>query len=158
MTLDELAEWCQTTPIGASIRSVAWEHPVIEIVHFSGMVMLFGPVLIVNLRLLGLALRGVPVAEVADGVARWRNTGLTMLFLTGPLLLLANAMKVFGAWFFVAKMSILMVALLVQFSLHEKITHAPQGSVSAPKVRSVAVASLALWLGVAMGGMAIELF
>ena len=158
MTLEEFAEWCQRTPIGASLRSVAWEHPVVEILHYSGLVLLFGPVLIVNLRLLGLTLRGVPVVDVAEGVARWRNSGLLLLFATGPLLFLANARKVFTAWFFAAKMALLIVALIVQFNVHERVTHAAEGSVSVAKIRLVAVASVALWLGVAVGGMAIELF
>ena len=131
---------------------------MVEILHYAGLVLLFGPVLVVNLRLLGFVLRGVPVAEVADGVARWRRSGLILLFATGPLLFLANAMKVFSAWFFIVKMMLLVAALTVQFRVHEQVTHAPAGSVSAAKIRVVAVASVALWLGVAVGGMAIELF
>jgi hypothetical protein len=158
MTLDDFAEWCQRTPVGHSLRSVVWEHPVLEIVHYGGLVLLFGPVLIVNLRLLGFVLRGVPVADVADGVARWRNSGLWMLFATGPPLFLANAMKIVNAPFFAIKMVLLIAALILQFRVHERVTHAAEGSVSAAKVKLVAVSSVALWLGVALGGMAIELF
>lgn len=158
MTLDEFAEWCQKTAIGHSIRSVVWEHPVVEILHYGGLVLLFGPVLIVNLRLLGLVLRGVPLADVADGVARWRNSGLCLLFATGPLLFLANAMKVFQGWFFPVKMALLAIALILQFRVHERVTHAAAGSVSAAKARVVAVSSIAVWLGVALSGIAIGLF
>jgi hypothetical protein len=158
MTLDEFAEWCQRTAIGHSLRSVVWEHPVVEILHYGGMVLLFGPVLIVNLRLLGLVLRGVAVADVADGVARWRNSGLFVLFATGPLLFLANAEKVFQGWFFPVKMTLLVIALILQFRVHERVTHAAAGAVSAGKAKVVAVASIAVWLGVALGGMGIGLF
>jgi hypothetical protein len=158
MTLDEFAEWCQRTPVGASIRSVAWEHPVLEILHYAGLILVFGPVLVVNLRLLGAVLRGVPVAEVAGGLAAWRNFGLAMLIATGPLLFLANARKVFTAWFFAAKMALLVIALAVQFTIHRRITSSPEGKLSGAQVKLVAAATLALWTGVAAGGMAIQLF
>jgi hypothetical protein len=158
MTLDEFAEWCQRTPVGHSLRSVVWEHPVVEIVHYAGLVLVFGPVLVVNLRLLGFVLRGVPLVDVADGVARWRNSGLVLLFTSGPLLFLANAIKVFSTWFFAVKMILLVAALVLQFRVHEKVTHASIGSVSASKIRLVAVASVSLWLGVAVAGMALGLF
>jgi len=95
---------------------------------------------------------------VADGVARWRNTGLWLLFATGPLLFLANAMKVFQGWFFPVKMALLAIALILQFRVHERVTHAAVGSVSAVKAKVVAVVSIALWLGVALGGIGVGLF
>jgi len=158
MNLDEFAEWCQRTVIGHFLRSVVWAHPVVEILHYGGLVLLFGPVLIVNLRLLGLVLRDVSVAEVADGVARWRNSGLFLLFLTGPVLFLANAMKAINGWLFPVKMGLLVIALVLQFRVHERVTHAAAGSVGAAKTKAVAVSSIALWLGVALSGMAIGLF
>ena len=158
MTLDDFADWCQHTSIGASMRSVVWQHPTVEIIHYGGLILLFGPILIVNLRLLGVVLRRVPVPEVADGVAAWRRAGLTLLFLTGPLLFLSNAMKVFSGWFFAVKMALLVMALILQFTWHRRITSPAAGSVSGAKVKLVAIASLALWTGVAVGGMAIELF
>jgi len=158
MTLEEFAEWCQRTPIGHSLRSVVWQHPVVEIVHYAGLVLVFGPVLVVNLRLLGLVLRGVPVAVVADGVARWRNAGLLLQLLSGTLLFLANAMKVLSGWLFPVKMVLLAAALILQFGVHKRVTHAAVGSVSASKAHLVAVVSIALWLGVAVAGMSLGLF
>ena len=58
-------EWCEATTIGTLVRESLWLFPIIEAVHLLGLCLLFGALLIVDLRLLGVGLKDQPIAELA---------------------------------------------------------------------------------------------
>ena len=62
-TADEIAsapaflQWCQNSALSHLVRHEVWTIPLIEITHIVGVVLVFGSVLVTNLRLLGLDVR-----------------------------------------------------------------------------------------------------
>jgi hypothetical protein len=71
-----LMEWARDSWVGETIRASAWLFPMLETMHFIGLCLLFGALLIIDLRLLGLhrsiplgaAMRFIPVAMIGLGI------------------------------------------------------------------------------------------
>ena len=120
--------------------------PAVQSVHLIGIALLVGTIVLVDLRLLGCALRSYDVTDLTDRFARFRRTGLAIMLTTGPILFAADIPRYIHNPAFIIKMAILLVALGVQFGISEKHN------------RLVAVVSIVLWTCVVLGGRAIADF
>jgi hypothetical protein len=150
--IETFFDWAYNSSAGFSIRASAWKYPAIEIVHLMGLVLLFGTVLIPNLRLLGLMLRDQAVADVAHGVARWRWIALTMMVPSGSLMFLAEAMRLYDKPAFFVKMSLVVMALAFQYTAHLAVTGS-EALAASWRGKAAALSSLAMWFGVAFTGL-----
>ncbi len=143
-------EWCEATTIGQAIRDSAWLFPVIESAHLLGLCLLGGAVLIVDLRMLGLALGGQTVGEVARGARRWLMLGVGVMLLTGTPLFLSEAVKCYYNPSFWVKITTLPLALAFAFGVRQRIGE--KAALASALTRVVALASMALWFTVAAAG------
>jgi hypothetical protein len=152
MSLLPFFEWCENSAIGDTIRTSSWLFPVIESVHLLGLALIGGAVLVVDLRLFGFGLRRPPVAQLAADAQRWLIGSLAVMLPTGALLFTSEAIKCYYHEAFWVKMTCLALAILFTFTVRRKV--AMSGSTQAGSLRSrlVALASLALWSGVGIGG------
>jgi len=151
VTLLELFERLEASAVGSAIRDSLWLFPVIEAVHLLALALLGGAVLVVDLRLLGVGLRGRRLAYVAGQVEPWLIGAITVLVATGIPLFLSEAVKCFYSDAFRLKMVALAVALAFTFGVRNRVAKARRAP--APwKARAVGTCSLALWLTVAAAG------
>ena len=80
--------WPRTAAAGAAlVLDNPWVWPICEVFHFVGLCLLFGVVLLVNLRLLGF-IKGVAVADI-NRLLPWAMVGLGINIVTGMLFFLA---------------------------------------------------------------------
>ena len=89
---DALA-WLQSSALGMFMRgSGPWTYPVVNLIHILGVATLFGAVLILDLRLLGVWRRAPlpPITTVAAPVAM---AGFGLAAASGVCLLAANALE-----------------------------------------------------------------
>jgi hypothetical protein len=93
MTDSSFAEWCWNLPVSVAIRGAPWPFPALEILHIVGLILVFGTVLLVDLRLLGVLLRREPAWQISADLMRWAWPGFALQVLTGPLLFVANSRK-----------------------------------------------------------------
>ena len=114
--------------------------PVIQSAHLVGIGFLVGPVVLVDLHVLGFMRRQT------DQLERWMWTGLAMMSITGPLLFLADTARYWSNPAFRLKMVFLMAALVLHFTVQRKPT------------KPSAVLSIILWSLVVVGGRAIADF
>jgi hypothetical protein len=154
MSLLPFFDWCQSTPLAAALRDSIWAAPVIDVTHLIALAMLFGPVLILNLRLSGLVLRDQPVAEIAEAVMPWWRRGLLLSTVSGLLFFAGSAIKAYNVAPFYAKMALLGMALTFQSTVIRKIASTP----GVDRARVASAISMILWIGVPAGGFWIELF
>lgn len=134
------------------MRASPWLFPAIATVHLFGLAVIGGAVLLVDLRLLGLGLRGQPAAFVARDAERWLVRGLFVAIPTGILLFMCFATKYYYLAFFWVKLAALVLVLVFTFSIRRRVARAPDGTVSPAQSRVVALVSLSLWTTVALGG------
>jgi hypothetical protein len=124
-----------------------------QVFHILGFVFLLASVIFINLRLLGVVLKTVPVPQVTrdplwllwGGFASASISGLLM-FLSAPLLYYANPA-------FEAKVVLYVSAIIFQFALYHRVIKSENPSSSLALVS--VVLSLFLWFGVGLTGRAI---
>jgi hypothetical protein len=154
MPLTTFAHTLQSSALGTALRDASPSTVLlIQIAHVLGLILLLTALLLVNLRLLGWALRAVPLRQLVL-TTRWAlRLGLvlaigsgTLLFLSAPVGYVANAA-------FVPKMLLLLTALVVQASLVRHVTNTE--SPTPLLARSTAALSLTLWFSVGLAGRAI---
>jgi uncharacterized protein DUF6644 len=145
-------EWCEATALGTAIRSSPWAFAVIESFHLLALSVIGGAVLVVDMRLLGLGLRGQRIADVARNAFPWLVASLVVMLLTGIGLFLSEPTKCYYSTPFWVKMTSLALALLFTFTVRLKMTKADEARVRPLWFKLVALVSLALWFGVGAGG------
>ena len=157
MSLLPLFEWFEHTRLSAAMHAGSWQFPAVEILHIAGAILVFGSILIVNLRLLGQVFTSVPTVSISDDLRAWNRAGLLAQFVTGPLLLITEATRFYSNTPFRAKAVLLIVAIIFQATVHRR-TISSNTDLSHMRTAVVAVVSLTLWLGVIVSGLSIELF
>ena len=78
-------QWIQDTPVGLAIRESVWMFPIIEAFHLLALALIGGAVLLVDMRLAGLALRRQPTPQLAKDVEPWLFGSLGVMIATGLL-------------------------------------------------------------------------
>jgi hypothetical protein len=145
-----LFRWSQNTALGTVVRKSDDLFPITEVIHLFGLTLLLGTVIAMNLRLLGFGASARLDAAQGQGEARifWPAFGVTVV--TGTVLFLAEPLKCYNNAAFLAKMALLLVALLFHVTLHRWIRRS--ADIPAAAGRAVAVLSLALWFAVGVAG------
>ena len=142
----------EASAIGEAIRSSYWLFPAVEACHLVGLAVIGGAILVVDLRLLGLGLRGHPVSRLARDVQPWVIGSLILMVLSGVPLFLSEAIKCYYSFAFWTKMTALLLAVVFTFTVRRVVALAPEGRFPSAWNRTVAVTSLALWSTVGWGG------
>jgi len=87
----QLLIWIEGTGLGHFMReSGPWTYAVVNVAHIFGVAALFGSLLVLDLRLLGLW-RRVRLAELASAVTPVATTGFVMAVLSGSAMLATKA-------------------------------------------------------------------
>jgi hypothetical protein len=145
-------QWCYDTSIGATIRESTWLFPLIEAFHLVGLGLTAGTILTVDLRLLGVGLSRQSAAQLWASVQPWFLGSVSLMFVTGILLFMSEAIKCYYSFAFWIKMTSLLLALVFAFTIRRHIVQTGPASGAWQQGRLTAVASLVLWFGVAWGG------
>jgi hypothetical protein len=148
MSLYRQFEALEATPLGDGIKSSVWLFPAIEAVHLLALALLGGAVLMLDLRLLGLGLTSQPASSVERDTRPWLFGALAAMLVTGGLLGVSEAVKLYDKQAFWVKMIALAVALIFTFAIKAPIARRDLGLLG----RGAALVSLALWLTVAIAG------
>lgn len=143
--------------LGHAMQSSKWDFALVEMVHLLALAILGGTVLIVDLRLLGVILKGESARLIGHDLSRLLLGSLAVMVLSGIALLSEEAGKCYYSPAFRWKMALLAAAVTFYFTLHRRaLLHTGTG---APNLwcRIAAIVSLSLWLGVGVAGRAIGL-
>lgn len=146
--------WCDSTWLGETIRGSRIYFPIIETFHLLALTILFGAVIVLNLRLCRIMMRNQPVIQVAQDLSPFALWSLVVILVSGVMLFLSEAMKCYASKPFQVKMMFLFAALIFHFTIHRKVTKTDRdpGLFSGLFVGGI---NLFLWLGVGLGGRAI---
>ena len=149
-------QWCDETTIGAYIRSKTWVFPVIETVHILALTVLFGSVLLIDLRLMNAGMRKQPISLLSRTLRPYTETSIAIILVTGFMLFLSEALKCFGNVGFQFKMVFLSMALVFHYVLFRRLANSDKRLETYPMLaKFVAVVSMFLWFAVGVGGRAI---
>ena len=139
------------------MQTSKWGFALVEMAHLVALALLGGALLIVDLRLLGLILKGQSARLIGRDLGRILIGSLIVMILTGIALVSEEAGKCYFSPAFRWKMALLAAAVLFYFTLHRRaLLHTDTGTPNFWS-RATAIVSLALWLGVGAAGRAIGL-
>ena len=120
MSLFGWCQWLEHTPLAFGVAESTWLFPLIEGTHILALPLSVGMILIVDLRLLGLAFRSGPASRIMKEVLRWSTPGFALVFITGGLLFMAHAGEAYGNAFFRVKL-LLLVLLGINAAVYQTI-------------------------------------
>lgn len=144
---------CEGTFLGAMIQQSKWSFAVIETVHIMALAVLLGSFLIVDLRLFGVGMRKLTVAEVAGQFSATSWVSFIIMVATGIPMYLSEAVRLSTSSPFFYKMVFLCLALLFHLTVHRSATKSGTSGTGLAKI--AASLSLVCWLAVALAGRAI---
>ena len=150
-----LANAVEQWPLAVLLRESRWLYPLVSALHISGIAALFGSLLVLDLRLLGLH-RSVPLTAIARCAWPVAVAGLALALATGPLLFITKPTEYIANPALAIKAVLIALAFTNVIVFHASFPGVLRGlrPVSAG-VRLSAAASLLLWWGVMLAGRAI---
>ena len=144
--------WPRAAAAGAAfVLDNPWVWPIAEVFHFVGLCLLYGVVLLVNLRLLGFV-KGVAFADV-NRLLPWAMVGLGINIVTGMLFFLAAPEQYTQNTAFVWKIGLMLIAgvTLLYPTMSGQAGGTPEDR--APLIgKIVAAGSICLWIAVVFLG------
>src|SRR5262245_30756295 len=141
--------------LGHFVADSEWIFPAIEAVHIVALAILFGALLILNLRLLGLGLTNKPISQLARDFGPWVHCSLIIILVTGVGLFASEALKAYASVPFQVKMLFLFAAILFHYTIYSHVTKAREAQIRPLWNKLAAIVSIVLWLGVGIGGRGI---
>jgi hypothetical protein len=112
MSLDQLLQWLHDTPFSVTMRESLWGEPIVETIHVLTLTVFLGFVVLLDLRLLDLALRRSRVSEVFEQINPVLFGGFAVMLVTGALLFSGDPPAFYSTIFFKLKMIMLLCACL----------------------------------------------
>jgi len=146
----------QAHPEALPINPIArweWVFPIVEAIHICGFTLLVGSIVILDLRLLGVTLRGQPVSRIARELAPWIWAGLAFQLTTGPFLFSGDPHEYVQVAAFRNKMLFFALALIFHFTVIRAATRTSADSAPLGWRRPAALVSLGLWFCVLLAGL-----
>ena len=140
--------------LGPITLTLPWTWPILETLHFIGLCMLLGGLLVIDIRLLGFN-KIIPTVASHD-LLPVVYLGLVINTVTGIMFFIGDPHRYFINISFQLKMLLYVIAglnaLWYQFKLSPRIDALPAGSAMPVDARIAGALSLGLWFGVLILG------
>ena len=151
--------WIQATDFFTYLRGSAYSYPVVLSLHMVALALFGGLILMTDLRLLGLAMRKRPVADVVDQLRRTKRFGLLLMVTLGILLAGCKAEEYYYNIFFRLKLTLLALvivhALIFRRTVYSRAAEMDRMGRIPGRAKLAAALSLILWGGIACMGRGI---
>jgi uncharacterized membrane protein len=162
MSLLRFCQWLSHTSVSVSLREAPYDYPVLLILHVLSIALFGGMVAMGNLRVLGLAMRNVPVSRVISQFRPWKWLGFAILLVSGTLLTMSDPMEYYdNIMFWTSLVLILLVgvnALIFHYGVYRDVAAWDQPTPAPASARRWAAVSLFLWIAIVFAGRAIAFF
>jgi hypothetical protein len=131
-------------------------YPLVESVHVLALCLFVGMTIMLDLRLLSLALRRVKVSEVAGRLVPWMTAGFVVETITGVLLVYAIPVRSYQSLWFRGKCIMLILAGLNVWIFHSgiytRVAEWDLAAIAPRAARRAGLVSLILWVGIVVFG------
>jgi hypothetical protein len=155
MELEERWAWLEGSALGAAVRDSVWLYPAVETLHILGLALLFGSVVLLDLRLMGMS-RTISIGALARHVLPLTYVALAMQVTTGFLLFASDASAIALNPAFRVKLVLIAFAVLnaiaFNFGPFRALRTVSASENPSAGVRVFAAASILLWVGVVICG------
>ncbi len=154
MSINDILSWMEGSALGQMMRDSSWMFPAAEILHFFGLSLLIGSLMVVDLRLLGVIrdmsyqaiYRFLPISLI----------GFAINLFTGTLFCFTDPFRYYPNIAFRMKMLLVLLAglnaLWFKLQVHPLTMNNPEDADASKVAKLVAALSLLFWFGVIIMG------
>ena len=154
--MESLMQSLQSMGWATALRESALAYPIILSLHLVGMGLFGGMIAMTDLRLLGVAFKGRPLADVHGQLRAFKHLGLTMVVTCGALLASSKAGTYWPNPFFKLKLILLTLvgihALVFRGSVYGNLEAIDRSGSIPAQAKIAAVISLLLWVSLVAAG------
>lgn len=159
--MQDFVQWIQSTWLAHFMADWQWAWACAEILHFIGMSILFGSVLVMDLRLMGFFRNDISIRAV-HALAPWAAAGFLINLLTGIAFVSKDADRLLPNYSFIFKMVCVLVAglnfLLFVVKFGKQATTWRDDENPPVSAKLVGMVSLVAWTLVIWGGRLIPVY
>jgi hypothetical protein len=149
-----MLELLQSLPIADVIRRSTWIFPAIEVLHLAAIALLFGPILVADLTLLG-AMRAPALNNAISSILAVTKFGIVLAASSGTLLFISDPLEFWNNAAFRLKLAAFALAI-VNSLLFQRYFASQQGTVFMSLFGKFLLgASIVLWSSLLVLGRAI---
>jgi hypothetical protein len=146
----------EATAVAEKIRQALFIFPMLEATHVIGFALVFGTIVIIDLRLIGLASSQRSFKRMYSDIIKWTWAAFALTLLTGSLMFITNATVYYHNFYFRTKMALLLLAGInmgaFELTLGRRVETWDREP-SAPGLgRVVGVLSITLWITIIFMG------
>ena len=113
----------QDNPIGDMLNNTEWAFPMAECFHIVGFGIAIGTVILVDLRMMGLALNKQSAAYLLKQTWLWHLFSLMVVIFSGLALFFSDPKMYERNEGFRFKLTALILAILYNFTIHNKVAN-----------------------------------
>jgi hypothetical protein len=132
------------------LNSNEWAFPLTECFHITSFALSIGTIMLVDLRLLGLAWKNQTSAQLVKDTGLWTFAGLVIVVISGLLIFSSDPIRYLYNSGFQWKITVLVLAIIFNYTIHRKVA---LSNSSAPLAKMVGAISVLLWILVPFGGI-----
>lgn len=152
----QFATWLSESSFSVGLHESFYMYNWLETTHVMTLMLSFGMLAVVDLRMLGLAFANVPASKIAERLDKPMLIGFSIMFITGILLFSAIPVRTTQSLWFRIKVILLIAAAINAWLFRGYLLTSKNSwdldAVAPRRARIAAGLSLALWCGVIMTG------
>jgi hypothetical protein len=156
MSMLGFCQWLADTSWSIALHESQYMYSLVESAHVLTLTLFVGLAMLLDLRLIGVTLRRVPVSEAVDRLFPWLRAGFVIMVLTGGMLFYAIPVRSFQNVFFRLKMIFLLLAGVNVWFFHSGIYRSvstwTRDAVPPKRARVAGVLSIVLWAAIIIAG------
>jgi len=130
--------------------------PIAQSLHILGIAMVMGSAMVVNLRLLGIAVPSQRPGEMIQRLLPWTFWALPVNLVTGGLFIVARPNRYFfnpvAAWKFQMLVPVVLLAVVIYWMNARQPGYWEASAGRRNAARAIAAVSVLLWVGVVLAG------
>ncbi|HLI84430.1 MAG TPA: DUF6644 family protein [Bryobacteraceae bacterium] len=154
--VDGFLKTVEASGLAARLRDSLLLFPLLESTHVLGLALVFGTVLAIDLRLLGVASAHRPFRRMSSEILKWTWAAFALTALTGTLMFTTNARVYYHNFYFRAKMLLLLLAginmLVFELTAGRQVHRWDKAPAAPPAGKVAAILSIAFWVGIVCMG------
>jgi hypothetical protein len=154
--LESFCKWLEATSGSVALRESILVYPLVETTHVLSLTIFFGLIALMDLRLIGVGLRGVPVSQIVSRLQPIGVGGFVVMVVSGVLLFYSGPMRAYQNVFFRVKLMLIVLAglnaMLFHWTVFRQIEHWDNDEKPPGRARMAGALSLVFWSGVVICG------
>jgi hypothetical protein len=155
--LHNLMQWMADTEWSVGLHESRYAYSIVESIHVWALCVFVGFAVFLDLRLLGVTLRRVPISQIVERILPWTKIAFVVMVASGLLLFFAIPLRTYHNVFFRLKAALLVLAALNAWVFHNggmyrRLAEWDTASRPPRAAKLAGAFSLALWVAIIFSG------